>query len=120
VTYANTSSLNDLFTNTDQVARRDGAPQPFVRDESNQIPALDNEEKSALSRLIAAFTGSDEGEGAEPATMGVNRSAKGDSQVVNRNGKGNFQAAPAQWKQSDARATEILKVVEAPLTFGNQ
>jgi uncharacterized protein YcbK (DUF882 family) len=120
VTYANTSSLNDLFTNTDQIARRDGAPQPFVRDEANQIPALDSEEKSALSRLIAAFTGADEEEGAEPATLGVNRSAKGDAQVVNRNGKGNFQAVPAQWKQSDARATEILKVVEAPLTFGQQ
>jgi uncharacterized protein YcbK (DUF882 family) len=36
VTYANTSSLNDLFTNTDQIARRDGAPQPFVRDEQTR------------------------------------------------------------------------------------
>jgi hypothetical protein len=91
-----------------------------VRDEASQIPALDSEEKSALSRLIAAFTGSDEDEAAEPVTPGVNRSAKGDSQVVNRSGKGNFQSAPAQWKQSDAGTTEILKVVEAPLTFGNQ
>jgi hypothetical protein len=120
VTYANTTSLSDLFANTDALARRDGAPQPFVRDEANQVPALDSDEKSALSKLIAAFMGSDEEEVAEPADAGgVNRSAKGDSQVVNRTGKGHFQKAPISWQQSDARATEVLKVVEAPLTFGN-
>ena len=117
VTYANTTSLSDLFSNTDALARRDGAPQPFVRDEANQIPALDEEEKSALSRLISAFTGSDEEEAIE-ADSGVNRSAKGDSQVVNRTSKGNFQLAPVSWQQSDNRASEVLKVVEAPLTFG--
>lgn len=118
VTYANTTSLSDLFSNTDALARRDGAPQPFVRDEANQIPALDDEEKSALSRLISAFMGSDEEEDVEAAS-GVNRSAKGDSQIVNRTSKGNFQIAPVSWQQSDARASEVLKVVEAPLTFGN-
>ena len=123
VTYANTTSLSDLFANTDALARRDGAPQPFVRDEANQVPALDRDEKSALSKLIAAFMGSDEEEATEPAdAAGVNRSAKGDSQVVNRSGKGHFQKAPISWQQSDARATEVLKFVEAPLTFvnGNQ
>ena len=118
VTYANTTSLSDLFSNTDALARRDGAPQPFVRDEANQIPALDDEEKSALSRLISAFMGSDEEEAVE-AESGVNRSAKGDSQVVNRSTKGNFQLAPVSWQQSDSRASEVLKVVEAPLTFSN-
>jgi hypothetical protein len=120
VTYANTTSLSDLFANTDALARRDGAPQPFVRDEANQVPALDSDEKSALSKLIAAFMGSDEEEAAEPAeAAGVNRSAKGDSQVVNRTSKGHFQKAPISWQQSDARATDVLKVVEAPLTFSN-
>jgi uncharacterized protein YcbK (DUF882 family) len=118
VTYANTTSLSDLFSNTEALARRDGAPQPFVRDETNQIPALDDEEKSALSRLISAFLGSDDEEAVE-AESGVNRSAKGDSQVVNRTSKGNFQLAPVSWQQSDSRAAEVLKVVEAPLTFGN-
>ena len=89
-----------------------------MRDEANQIPALDDEEKSALSRLISAFMGSDEEEAVEAAS-GVNRSAKGDSQIVNRTSKGNFQIAPVSWQQSDARASEVLKVVEAPLTFGN-
>ena len=120
VTYANTSSLSDLFSNGDAIARRDGAPQPFVRDEDTRVPALDQEEKSALARLIAAFTGADEEETADLANASVNRTAKGDSQIVNRTGKGNFQAAPAEWKQSNANATEILKVVEAPLTFNNQ
>lgn len=120
VTYANTSSLSDLFTNTDALARRNGAPQPFVRDEASQVPAFGQEEKSALSKLIAAFMGSDEDEAAEPANAGVNRSAKGDSQQVNRSGKGHFKADEPAWKQSDARATEVLKVVEAPLSFGQQ
>ena len=37
VSYANTSSLADLFTNTEALARRNGAPQPFVRDDENAI-----------------------------------------------------------------------------------
>lgn len=121
VTYANTSSLSDLFTNSDEVARRDGAPQPFVLDEQNRIPTLDNEEKSALARLIEAFTGGSEAAKETPLTSSVNRSGKADSQLVNRSGKGDFQtsggASSSTWKQSEANATKVLKLVEAPLSF---
>ena len=113
VNYASASSMTELFPT------RDGAPQPFINDQSAQIPVLDQQEKSALGRFIAMLTGGDEGATAEGSSA-VNRSAKGDSQVVNRNGKGNFQAAPATWQQTSARETEVLKVVEAPLTFSNQ
>ena len=64
-------------------------------------------------------------EAEEPATAnnGVNRSGKADSQVVNRSGKGNFtpEAVGTQkiWQQSDAESSKILKVVQAPLSFGN-
>ncbi|MEO1161382.1 MAG: DUF882 domain-containing protein, partial [Pseudomonadota bacterium] len=124
VSYANTSSLSDLFTSTDAIARRDGAPQPFIHDEEHEIHPLSKEDKSALARLIEAFM-----PGAEPAEKttgtdnGVNRSGKGDSQIVNRSGKGNFtpEALGTRkiWQQSDAQSSKILKVVEAPLSFGN-
>jgi uncharacterized protein YcbK (DUF882 family) len=119
VNYASASSMSDLFTNNDALARRDGAPQPFINDQSAQIPALDPQEKSALGRFIDMLTGGED-EAAAEGSSAVNRSAKGDSQVVNRDGKGNFQAAPATWQQTSARETEVLKVVEAPLTFSNQ
>ncbi|MGI9511364.1 MAG: DUF882 domain-containing protein [Anderseniella sp.] len=124
VSYANTSSLSDLFTNTDEIARRDGAPQPFVHDEEHEIHPLSKEDKSALARLIEAFMPSVESDEQEvSAENGVNRSGKGDSQVVNRTGKGNFtpEAVGTQriWQQSDAQSSKVLKVVEAPLSFGN-
>ncbi len=124
VSYANTSSLSDLFTNTDEIARRDGAPQPFVHDEEHEIHPLSKEDKSALARLIEAFMpGAESTEEAVSADNGVNRSGKGDSQIVNRSGKGNFtpEAVGTQriWQQSDAQSSKVLKVVEAPLNFEN-
>ena len=124
VSYANTSSLSDLFTSTDAIARRDGAPQPFIHDEEHEIHPLSKEDKSALARLIEAFMpGAEPAEQAVSADNGVNRSGKGDSQVVNRSGKGNFtpEAVGTRkiWQQSDAQSSKILKVVEAPLSFGN-
>ena len=124
VSYANTSSLSDLFTNTDAIARRDGAPQPFIHDDENEIRPLSNEDKSALARLIEAFMpGAEPAEQAVSVDNGVNRSGKGDSQIVNRSGKGNFtpEAVGTQkiWQQSEAQSSKILKVVEAPLSFGN-
>lgn len=124
VSYANTSSLSDLFTNTDEIARRDGAPQPFVHDEEHEIHPLSKEDKSALARLIEAFMpGAETTEEAASSDNGVNRSGKGDSQIVNRTGKGNFtpEAVGTQkiWQQSDAQSSKVLKVVEAPLSFGN-
>ena len=124
VSYANTSSLYDLFSSSDAIARRDGAPQPFVHDEENAIHPLSKEDKSALARLIEAFMPWAEGTG-ETVTIsnGVNRSGKSDSQVVNRSSKGNFtpEAIGTQriWKQSEAQNSRILKVVEAPLSFEN-
>ncbi|MEM9470664.1 MAG: DUF882 domain-containing protein [Pseudomonadota bacterium] len=124
VSYANTSSLSDLFTNTDEIARRDGAPQPFVHDEEHEIHPLSKEDKSALARLIEAFMpGAESTEESASTDNGVNRSGKGDSQIVNRTGKGNFtpEAVGTQkiWQQSDAQSSKVLKVVEAPLSFGN-
>lgn len=124
VSYANTSSLSDLFTNTDEIARRDGAPQPFIHDEEHEIHPLSREDKSALARLIEAFMpGAEPAEQAADTGNGVNRSGKGDSQIVNRTGKGNFtpEAVGTQkiWQQSEAQSSKILKVVEAPLSFGN-
>jgi len=121
VSYANTSSLGDLFTNTEALARRNGAPQPFVRDDENAIHPLDNEDKSALARLIEAFM-----PGSEPAPAaenGVNRSGKADSQLVNRTAKGNFTpeiiGTRKIWQETSAQDIEVLKVVETPLTFKN-
>ena len=124
VSYANTSSLSDLFTNTDEIARRDGAPQPFIHDEEHEIHPLSKEDKSALARLIEAFMpGAEPAEQAVNADNGVNRSGKGDSQIVNRTGKGNFtpEAVGTRkiWQQSEAQSSKVLKVVEAPLNFGN-
>ena len=124
VSYANTSSLSDLFTSTDAIARRDGAPQPFVNDDEHAIHPLSREDKSALARLIEAFMpGAEEAEEPAVANNGVNRSGKADSQVVNRSGKGNFtpEAVGTQkiWQQSEAESSKILKVVQAPLSFGN-
>ncbi|MGB7204152.1 MAG: DUF882 domain-containing protein [Anderseniella sp.] len=124
ISYANTSSLNDLFTNTDAIARRDGAPQPFVNDEDNAVRPLSGEDKSALARLIEAFMPGTEQPAAEEApTNGINRSGKGDSQLVNRSGKGDFTreivGSQGIWKQSSAQDIEVLRVVEIPLTFKN-
>lgn len=124
VSYANTSSLSDLFTNTDAIARRDGAPQPFVHDDEHEIHPLSKEDKSALARLIEAFMpGSESDEDSKTTGNGVNRSGKGDSQVVNRSSKGNFtpEAGGAQkiWQQSEAQSSRILRYVEAPLSFEN-
>ena len=124
VSYANTSSLSDLFTNTDAIARRDGAPQPFIHDDEHEIHPLSTEDKSALARLIEAFMpGAEPAEKAVSTDNGVNRSGKGDSQTVNRSGKGNFtpEAVGTRkiWQQSEAQSSKILKVVEAPLSFGN-
>lgn len=124
VSYANTSSLSDLFTSTDAIARRDGAPQPFIHDDEHAIHPLSKEDKSALARLIEAFMpGAESAEEAVTVSNGVNRSGKADSQVVNRSGKGNFtpEAIGTQkiWQQSEAQSSRILKVVEAPLSFKN-
>ncbi len=122
VSYANTSSLSDLFTSTDAIARRDGAPQPFTQDDEHAIHPLSNEDKSALARLIEAFMpGAESTEETVTVSNGVNRSGKADSQVVNRSGKGNFtpEAVGTRkiWQQSDAQSSRILKVVEAPISF---
>ena len=124
VSYANTSSLSDLFTSTDAIARRDGAPQPFVHDDEHAIHPLSKEDKSALARLIEAFMpGSESTEETVTVSNGVNRAGKADSQVVNRSAKGNFtpEAVGTRriWQQSEAQSSGILKVVEAPLSFGN-
>jgi len=124
VSYANTSSLSDLFTSTDAIARRDGAPQPFVQDDEHAIHPLSKEDKSALARLIEAFMpGAESSEETVTISNGVNRSGKADSQVVNRSGKGNFtpEAIGTQkiWQQSEVQSSRILKVVEAPLNFEN-
>jgi len=124
VSYANTSSLSDLFTSTDAIARRDGAPQPFIHDDDDAIRALSKEDKSALARLIEAFMpGAESAEETVTVSNGVNRSSKADSQVVNRSGKGNFtpEAIGTQkiWQQSEAQSSRVLKVVEAPLSFEN-
>jgi len=124
ISYANTSSLSDLFTSTDAIARRDGAPQPFVNDDEHAIHPLSNEDKSALARLIEAFMpAAESAEETVTVSNGVNRSGKADSQVVNRSGKGNFtpEAVGTQkiWQQSEAQNSGILKMVEAPLSFEN-
>jgi uncharacterized protein YcbK (DUF882 family) len=127
VIYANTNSLGDLFTNTEAIARRDGAPQPFVRDEENAVRPMTTEDKSALARLIEAFMPGSEPETVEQpqevASNGVNRSGKADSQLVNRTAKGNFTpeiiGTQNIWKESSARDVEVLRVVEAPIEFKN-
>lgn len=124
VSYANTSSLSDLFTNTDAIARRDGAPQPFVHDDEHAIHPLSKEDKSALARLIEAFMpGAENTEETVTISNGVNRAGKADSQVVNRSAKGNFTPESVGtgriWQQSEVQSSRILKVVEAPLNFEN-
>ncbi len=125
VSYANTSSLSDLFTNTESVARRDGAPQPFVKDDDVTIRQLDDSDKSALAKLIAAFMPGAEPETEEPQgdSNGVNRSGKADSQLVNRSAKGNFTpeiiGTQKIWKETSAADIEVLKVVETPIVFKN-
>jgi hypothetical protein len=119
LSYANASSLNDLFTNIDAIERRDGAPQPFVRDDELVVRPLGKQDKSALERLIAAFMPG--GETDDAGNSSVNAAAKADRQVVNRAGKADFSPESTGmgriWQQGRTRSSEVLKVVEAPLSF---
>ena len=130
--YASTAGRSDFAgafgTTPDEMVRRNGAPRPFTRGNTQLIASnpvkLTDEEKTALNNMIAALTGQSKPLAIQHSvTSGkadrlvVNRSGKSDLLLPNRKRRTISQTANPKNNKFAANLESVLHTADRPIEF---